>query len=566
MPRIYNLGRKHREQGIWLNSIPLSGIQSVNFSYQSNQEKISFLGDKGIPLTESPAGSQNGNVSLQGFSIGPDPFIGFTGEAAVNGYTIENLSEPNKNYSFTSGFLTQYNSSCNIGSIPTIGATFSVLGNMGQLKTGESSQTISDFGVICSTEINNTGDFRVADPGNLEITLDDFETNRLLSYDLSLSISRNAQYILGSRTPKHVKINFPIEVSCSFQIEVDNLDEKSLRDSPFNESVENFEIRLKDEDGNSLTTHNFPNMKLVGQSFGTNIDGNLTLDAVYRTFIRPLNALDPKPALPSFSRHVPGSIATTGCADVKIYVGENSLEVPEVEFFCFDASEAQCDRGICISPTPTQTTTNSATPTQTPTNTPTQTSTETSTPTVTPTQTPSTSNGAPAPSPTSSQSSATPAPSNSASSTPTPTPPPPTPSSSSPVSDCGDGLGLPKTVHIDLSYFGGECGECGITFESQTIQLYDFFGVVCGAPIPVDNETLAYGDPVIETSYTVDDCCDARQARLEFTSVCGVDPEEPDPESPCNGKVGRTATAYNTLEGGVSYSSPVTYFHISPTG
>jgi len=530
MSSIHFPGRRNKKDVfLYINDSLVTGVQSLNGSYSSNQSHINFLGADAHPVTEKPVGEQAGTFSVSTLAINSDLFLNFTGQDAINGYILNDLDDLSDNYSYTSGYLTSYSSKGSVNQIPQIDASFSVLGNIGKLPTGESTQTLLDFAKISQVGINNTGDFKIVDPGSIDITLDDFNTNRVVSYDLSLNVDRNAYYYLGSRHPKEVKINYPIEVQCFFQIEIDDLDPKTLRNSPFNETIENFQIKLRQyQTQTEVINYNFPNMKLMNSSYSSNLDGNVTVDVTYRTFIRPFVALSAKPTLPTFNFHVPGTEESSGCADVQVLAGETALEEASVDDFCFDCEDDDiCNRGVCLTPTPTAT----------PTPTPTITVTPTITPTPTPTITVSRSDGAPP---------ATPTPSVSTSSPPPATP---TPSQSSPATEGGSVAGEgggdtggnegnfcdPFTVNIH--FVSASCANaCDTVLSNITVDAYDHAGTPakCGVQGTIDgaitlmaagcreelttntNPTPGFADEVI----SIEGCCCPKYVKVTAISTC----------------------------------------------
>jgi hypothetical protein len=272
-------------------------------------------------------------------------------------------------------------------------------------------------------------------------------------------------------------------------------------------------------------------MKLMNSSYSSNLDGNVTVDVTYRTFIRPFTALSTKPTLPTFNFQVPGTEESSGCADVQVLAGETALEEASVDDFCFDCEDDDiCNRGVCITPTPTVTPTMTQTQTQTP----------TSTATPTPTATASLSVGAPP---------ATPTPSSTPASTPAGTPvSTPTPSQSAPASNGGseddgiepdpeaDSQDYCDTVIINVYFTPASCGNvCDPTFSNVEVKLYDEvagggnvchtknFGTITMAP--KDCTQLADGNEGIDSVgvvliETTSKCCCAKSAVGTATLTC----------------------------------------------
>ena len=104
-------------------------------------------------------------------------------------------------YSFYSGYLTSYNLSCAVDKLPEVAATFRVVGDMGQIPSGElPTGAAAELRYITgSTQTQPTGygtkeGCRIGAPTSVEITMDDFETNLVSNFRLSMNIPRRDYY------------------------------------------------------------------------------------------------------------------------------------------------------------------------------------------------------------------------------------------------------------------------------------------------------------------------------------------------------------------------------------
>ena len=196
---------------------------------------------------------------------------------------------------FTSGFLNSYTLNCGIGQIPRIDTEIGIVGNIGKLPSSESTSSLvsSDYTSINSNETKSF-DLKIADPRSLKLNINDFESNRLNNFSISVNMSRNPIYALGADTPIQVKRNFPLSVTCSFQIDLDahNMASKQgyshqiLRDYPCTEKVENLSLTFYDHYSESeIVSYSFSDMILISQSHGANIDGNVVANLSYRALI-----------------------------------------------------------------------------------------------------------------------------------------------------------------------------------------------------------------------------------------------------------------------------------------
>jgi len=545
---------------IYLNDTPISGAQSLSASWNSNLSNIKFLGMQQQEIVEKPIGPQVGTVTLNSLVVNQDQFINFTGEAGLNGYVLDPEST-NKNYSFTSGFLTSYNSRASINSIPEINTTFTVLGNMGNLPTGGPLELNFQQN---RSNLNNSGEYSIADPNRISISLDDYDTNRVLNYELIINVDRNSFYSIGGRSASAVKINYPIEVTTTFQFEIDNYDFRNMKDSPCKEKIENLSIGLNKYQGGQILSYDFSGMKLIAETYSATTEGNIVVDATYRTYLKKLDSvLNAKPALPNFDFDS-NQNSTTGVAAIIYGTGVCDIELGDDPEFCFECiNDTVCGRGVCT-PTPSNTPSTSIspsasnTPSNTPTNTPTPsvtpsisvTPTPSNTPTNTPTPTPS--EGAPPPTPPASPPASPP---NSPPNSP-PASPPNSPPASQPAVDpeCFDAFGgerIPTVINVHLAFtLRSDCHgngtrdtscddldtlldndiECGVSNVTVTLEAYseqEGLQVTCGSAKTInyvldgndENSTLlneGVDVPIIG-------CCCAQGIKYSYTTRCTND-------------------------------------------
>jgi len=273
------------EQFFFLNADQVSGVQSVDINYTNNNNPLKYIGMKGN-VTGVPRGAQIGNVNLSVIPIGNDYFLNLTGNTGFNGYIIRDKSNPlGDNYSFTSGYLTSYNSRASIGSIPTIEVGINIVGNIGKFNLSESSVVSGNF-LSISGDNGQTYPFQIVAPGYLTVNLDDYNTNRLISYDLSINVQRQPLYVVGKRIPNEMKTALPIEVSLNFQLETDAYTGRNLQNFPCVKNNKNITITLQDYNtNNNFITYSFNDMELIGEDYSVNVDGAVQSTLRYRKFL-----------------------------------------------------------------------------------------------------------------------------------------------------------------------------------------------------------------------------------------------------------------------------------------
>lgn len=295
MDNLIQAGRVSRERSrFFLNGVEVPGVQSTQTQYQINLTPLKYLGMD--CLATYPKGIQSANFQLSHLVISDDVFLQFTGNGGFNGYLLKDSGNLADNFSFTSGYLTSYSSKCSIGQIPEISVSVVALGNAGRISSGESLKTLQEFQGMKFAPLSFP--LKVAGPNNIQINLDDFNTNRVLSYNLDVNVQRNPIYSLGNRFPVDVQINWPIEVVCGFRIDVNDYKAHSMRDFPCLPIVKDLTVSLLEYSGsNTVISYNFKDAFLVGESYETNVNENsIIANLTYKTFItRPVGATELPP-------------------------------------------------------------------------------------------------------------------------------------------------------------------------------------------------------------------------------------------------------------------------------
>lgn len=276
------LDRYRREnQYVFLNSGQIPGIQSISFENDFGASPVNYIGVNYVNL--APNQAQEGRIRIDRLIIdGTDHFKPFTGNSGFNLYVLKDQHNPVDNYGFTSGFIVNYSTKCSLGQIPRTEIGVMSFGNLGTIPSGESNDTSGQFiNIQTSTESNN---IKIPGPGSVSLTLNsDFTTNRLLSYDLNMAIDRRPVYALGSRYPISIQTVYPIDVTANFTFDVANYSGYTIRDFPGSPKTGNLVLNVNNfNDGSLIQNFSFTGMTLVNESYNTDIDGNVSINARYR--------------------------------------------------------------------------------------------------------------------------------------------------------------------------------------------------------------------------------------------------------------------------------------------
>lgn len=270
--KVSQLSLTRENHHFFVNTTEIPGVQTIRAEYSNNSRLLKALGlSKNNTI---PDGFQQGTVSVNSLLLSSDQFIGFTGDLGFNGYLYNNKND-NPLLAFNSGYLTNYSCQYSYGSLPTIDANVTVFNFLGK--------PLSD-----SLRIGqNQSSLPLQIPGlGISLNINDFQTNRVLAYTINLACPRTPIYPLGSRLPSYVKLSKPIEVTCNFQIEVNDYWMKSFSDYPFTHKVENLALGIKTYNTNeTITNFNFNNLEMQGEALESSINNAQTINVQYKGYL-----------------------------------------------------------------------------------------------------------------------------------------------------------------------------------------------------------------------------------------------------------------------------------------
>lgn len=273
-------------QQLFINSKEVVGIQDINFNYNLPIDQIRYLGMESVVFANN--GPVLAEMNINKLMIDLDDFIQFTGDTTFSGH----LQYKDKYFAFTSGILDNYNISCSINELVTLSAGFSILGDFGS-------------GIQKNDNIYPKNAYKILNYSDIEVSLNDFQFNRLQSFNMTVENPRNIIYKLGNSYPEQIISNSPVEVNLSFSIKADEYQIKNIRDLVCNYNVNSLNIifkEFKDPFGGSVLTYSFDEILFLGESYAANIDGSVDVTLNYKAFKRPNLTLSQREILPSEDR------------------------------------------------------------------------------------------------------------------------------------------------------------------------------------------------------------------------------------------------------------------------
>jgi len=294
------------ENQFFLNSTTISGLLSVDGSYNINYAPIKTIGvgyNKQV-IAEVPVA----NFSINKYLSYNDPFLPFTGENSNKTAKsfIGSINYNGKKLGFLSGYLNSFSLSCSVGEIPSTTADIIVYGDLGP-------------------SYNASGNFKppelfVPQVKDIVLTCSGSSSNRITSFDYSINCPKQPIYTLNQSgisfsgptgpvapvsnfIPSEVLLNLPIEINASFGLEVDDYQSKSLYNILTNDIDTNFSIAIKGKvfknttlvtsdieafsanNGIMIFSQSFSNVKLISQEFNSSADDVLSVKLNYKGYL-----------------------------------------------------------------------------------------------------------------------------------------------------------------------------------------------------------------------------------------------------------------------------------------
>jgi len=266
------------EQLFFLNSGQLRGVQNVSLDHSAGAGLIKYIGFGGaIRLPTKP---QVGQLNLSYFLISQDPFIDYMWSGSFNGYILNNKNSNSTNYSFTSGYLTSYSSRGSVGEVPQVSIQANIYGDLGQLEVSSAN----DLGLI--TGGTGISPLQIVGPGSIRVLTSDFNTDKVVAYDLSYTANRRADYCLGSRYPTRVKLVPPVEVAVKITMPAKDFSSFNLKDYPGESRETDMTIMVNDFFTNSrIVWYSLEELFLDGQTYSTDVEGQSLITLSYQGLI-----------------------------------------------------------------------------------------------------------------------------------------------------------------------------------------------------------------------------------------------------------------------------------------
>lgn len=236
-------------QNLYINNKIVSGVRSLNTSYQTNTNLIYNIDGTGvIDMVSSPI---IGELRVDIFGNPDDPFINFTGNNLFSG----SIQYGDRYLLFSSGTVNRYGMRYDYGSPISVTVDSTIYGEMAEI-TGN------------YTPYKNLGDLNIYDFHSIDVNFNNlFIANDVRSFELSIVSDRNQIYEIGKFLPTDIQLVYPILLGFNFSFVLDEFRFDDIRKNIKNLEYNHLDINLRKFKNREIVRNfNFKNFILNNQS------------------------------------------------------------------------------------------------------------------------------------------------------------------------------------------------------------------------------------------------------------------------------------------------------------
>lgn len=248
------------ESQVFVNGLQLAAIDAVEVGYSNSLSSVVPLGMNVRTYYINGPSQKTFNITkslIYDDSLYLTESTGvFSGSVHYNGIS----------YGFNSGFITEYNVNCAVGSIPKASTNFSIFGDM--------DNAVSASGTEIQPAIS------IPQQGSIFVTCDNTSSNRVVGFDYSVKANLKPTYSVGQTNPVEITLVGPLEYAASVQLEVDDASLNDANDLLRNVSPSALSFVISGDNG-AIQSFSITNPKLVGEQLSVSADGALKLTLNY---------------------------------------------------------------------------------------------------------------------------------------------------------------------------------------------------------------------------------------------------------------------------------------------
>lgn len=258
------LGRIIRDKSfVSINGETLYDVQSISASASTNNSIINVAGHGAVTFIQD--GVLSSDISIERLAINEDPFTGIFSQPFSGALSYIDTQDSDRYFAINSGYLSNYNFSAQVREVPRISADITAYGNM----IGGSGVPTGNF----TTGLNDFLDNYIF-PRSVNLTFSEGETNRVQSFDFSISIEREVRNRLGQiYSIPETFVSYPITAQLSIQIDVDEYSAPKI-DQMVCAGTENISLQLTDCNQSGIRTFSLESGTLQSFSINAASDGS----------------------------------------------------------------------------------------------------------------------------------------------------------------------------------------------------------------------------------------------------------------------------------------------------
>lgn len=256
-----------QNQNLYLNGQFISGVQSIRSSSSTNINPSIAINDSGLNYLVTD--QNKATLNIEYIPSNYDFIVNFTGLNPVSGKIVY----ANKYFDFNSGYLSSYNIRSSLDNPVSCRADLEIYGRFaeqaGTLNVSPVDYTIDPYD-ICYTNI----------------TFNEAQTNRLSSFDMTITCSRIPQYNIGEYYPTEVLINYPLKIDFNFDLDIENYTVPNIRSFLTNREIRSILLDFKKySDDTTIFSFNFNNLILNEPSVSLDVNNLGRASVSFSTYL-----------------------------------------------------------------------------------------------------------------------------------------------------------------------------------------------------------------------------------------------------------------------------------------
>lgn len=273
------------EQSVFLNTGKLLGVQDISIDSNFGSTPIIYLGIGISRIYQTNNAEQYADASINSILLNNDIFYPLTGTNPVNIFVLKDKNNINDNYCLISGYLNSYSLKVSPNQPIQISTSFRFYNNAGPIATG--SLDVSSRQHLSGIRNNNynylDSGVLISNANTINLTLDEYNTERVQEIDLSFNCNRIPIYAVGNKSPIRTDLISPIELQFNCSFEASKLfSGTELRKFPNTKKEQNITLEIKDHSGSqTISSYSLNNMTLISENRSIGVDQNVVINRSY---------------------------------------------------------------------------------------------------------------------------------------------------------------------------------------------------------------------------------------------------------------------------------------------